>query len=292
MRKKNIVLNGKKCQGNELLVIGDSVKLFFAEETIEKFSTNTVQKTKVDLEVIFENEDVIFINKKAGMLSQKAKKNDVSLVEHLITYLLNTGVLKEEDLKTFRPSICNRLDRNTTGLVTAGKSLKGLQVLSKYFKERSLEKYYLTIVFGRVNEPQYLQGYLIKNESTNKVKIVQENIENSEYIETSYKPIKSNGEFTLLEVHLITGKPHQIRAHLQSIGHPILGDTKYGKKEFNLKYKSLDIKHQLLHAYKLTFPMERNELSDLSGESFYAPLPKNFKEVLKEMGGLDEYLEL
>lgn len=297
MRKKNIVLNGKKCQGNESLQIGDSVKLFLAEDTIEKFSTNVIVRTNKSLDIIYEDNDVVFINKPVGMLSQKAQKDDESVVEHLITYLLNKGALEEQDLQSFRPSVCNRLDRNTSGLITAGKSLKGLQVLSAYFKERIMEKYYLTIVHGEVKSSSHLKGYLSKDEKSNKVKVVTkipESADSKDYsvIETHYRPLVSNGEITLLEVHLITGKPHQIRGHLASIGHGILGDDKYSTNKNSLKYKEkYKLRNQLLHAYKLVIPKELSDLESIQGQVFYAPIPEKFKSVAKEIGGSHEYLE-
>ena len=131
MRKKNIVLNGKKCDGSEKLAEGDEIKLFLADETIEKFSEVKIQKVKkTKLHIIYEDEHVLLINKPSGMLSQKAKEQDESLVEYLIDYLLDSGKLTKEDLRSFRPSVCNRLDRNTSGLVAAGCSLAGLQKLS------------------------------------------------------------------------------------------------------------------------------------------------------------------
>lgn len=296
MRKKNIVLNGKKCQGNEQLVSGDSVKLFLAEDTIEKFSTNVIKRTKTSLDILYEDADVLFINKPVGMLSQKAKASDESVVEHLITHLLESNVLTEEDLKSFRPSICNRLDRNTSGLITAGKSLKGLQVLSMYFKERTMEKYYLTLVSGSIKESSHLKAYLSKDEKLNKVSIHKVPPKGKEdeysYVETHYKPLATNGTITLLEVHLITGKPHQIRAHLSSIGHGILGDDKYNSDKTHQVYKDkYKLKHQLLHAYKLVIPKELDTIQTVSGKTFYAPVPKAFKQVAQEIGGANEYLE-
>lgn len=301
MRKKNIVLNGKKCQGNEQLTVGDSVKLFLAEDTIEKFSTNVIQRTNTKLDIIYEDNDVIFINKPVGMLSQKADKNDESLVEHVITHSLDSGELQEEDLKSFRPSVCNRLDRNTSGLITAGKSLLGLQILSKYFQERTMEKYYLTIVIGQVKKEEHLKGYLLKDERTNKVEVINIDTvknyapfdkEKYDIIETSYKPLASNGNITLLEVHLITGKTHQIRAHLSSIGHGILGDSKYNNTESSKKYaQKYKLKNQLLHAYKLVIPKELGELQSLSGKTFLAKVPCKFSQVASEIGGANEYLE-
>lgn len=296
MRKKNIVLNGKKCQGNEQLVVGDSVKLFLADDTIEKFSTNKIQKTNTKLDIIYEDENVIFINKPVGMLSQKAEKTDESVVEHVITHLLNNGELQDKDLKSFRPSVCNRLDRNTSGIITAGKSFYGLQILSKYFHQRTIEKYYLTLVVGQLTKEEHLKGYLTKDNKSNKVQIRADKPmqidEKLEYIETSYKPLVSNGEITLLEVHLITGKPHQIRAHLASIGHGILGDTKYNNSELSRAYcQRFKLKNQLLHAYKLYIPNDLSDLKELSGKTFYAKVPQKFGKVAGEIGGANEYLE-
>ena len=174
LRKKNIVLNGKKATGNEHLRKGDSVKLFLADDTIAKFQAagKTVEeniKNTVKLDVIYEDQNVIFINKPSGMLSQKAKETDVSVVENVTAYLLESGQLTKENLQTFRPSICNRLDRNTSGLIVAGKSLAGLQQMGELFKERTLKKYYLCIVKGRITEPAHISGYLVKNEKTNRV---------------------------------------------------------------------------------------------------------------------------
>ena len=165
MRKKNIVLNGKKCDGSEKLAEGDEIKLFLADETIEKFSEVKIQKVKkTKLHIIYEDEHVLLINKPSGMLSQKAKEQDESLVEYLIDYLLDSGKLTKEDLRSFRPSVCNRLDRNTSGLVAAGCSLAGLQKLSAMFKDRSLHKYYLCVVSGSVKEKKRIEGFLKKDE--------------------------------------------------------------------------------------------------------------------------------
>ena len=125
LRKKNITLNGKKASGNEKLAKGDCVKLFLSDETIQKFSETFSGYTNVSLDILYEDEDIILINKPVGMLSQKAARSDESLVEHLISYLIQSHALTEEDLRTFRPSICNRLDRNTSGIVAAGGRLSG-----------------------------------------------------------------------------------------------------------------------------------------------------------------------
>ena len=254
LRKKNIVLNGKKATGNEHLKKGDSVKLFLADDTIAKFQAagKAVEesiKNTVKLDVIYEDQNVIFINKPSGMLSQKAKETDVSVVENVTAYLLESGQLTRENLKTFRPSICNRLDRNTSGLIVAGKSLAGLQQMGELFKKRTLKKYYLCIVKGRITEPAHIRGYLVKDEKTNRVSLSKGGFSKDAKglpIETEYVPIAWNEEMTLLKVHLITGRTHQIRVHMTSIGHPLIGDTLYNPETALLA-------RQALHSYRLAF---------------------------------------
>ncbi len=288
LRKKNITLNGKKAEGNEKLLINDVVCLFLAEDTIEGFRSKkeqtVVKKTsKIKLDIIYEDKDILVINKPVGMLSQKASKEDVSLVEHIIEYLLSTGSLTTEDLATFTPGICNRLDRNTSGIVVAGKSLKGLQDMNEAFKSRSLHKYYLCLVKGKMSGKSLIDGYLFKDEKTNKVSILKDEIEGALPIKTEYIVMDSNEKVTLLKVNLITGRSHQIRAHLASIGHPIIGDYKYGDKTINDKYKSIyKLESQLLHAYELVMPDETTV--------YTAKLPDKFLNVLKgdNIHGMDK----
>lgn len=285
LRKKNIVLNGKKADGSEKLCPGDSIRLYLAEETLEKFSKVRVQRVSSKLNIIYEDNNIILINKPVGMLSQKAKPEDVSAVEHLISYLLEKGELTEETLRSFRPSVCNRLDRNTSGLLAAGKSLAGLQTLSELFRDRSLKKYYRCIVSGQVREGCRISGWLTKDTKTNKVTISKEKTADASRIETEYHPIKVGAAATLLEVHLITGKTHQIRAHLASQGHPILGDFKYGITGENQKYrKAYGIQSQLLHAFRLEFPEIDGPLSYLSGKIFTADIPETFHKVCRGEG--------
>ena len=281
LRKKNIVLNGKKATGNEKLAVGDSVKLFLADDTIAKFSKTKIVRTNTKLDIIYEDADVLIINKPVGMLSQKAEVQDESVVEHIISYMMESGQITERELRSFKPSICIRLDRNTSGLLVAGKSLRGLQTMGELFKERSLKKYYRCFVYGDVNKREYIKGYLTKDEITNKVSILKKETRDSLPIETEYEPIWSNGRCTLLEVHLITGRTHQIRAHLASIGHPIIGDYKYGDREINNAYKSkYKLESQLLHAYRLEIPKLEGALEQISEKQFVATLPPLFQSIL------------
>ena len=297
MRKKNITLNGKKCEGNEKLAEGDVVKLFLAEDTIEKFSSVQVQEVKkVDLDILYEDDEIILVNKPAGMLSQKAKETDESLVEYLIDYLLESGKLTESGLRAFRPSVCNRLDRNTSGIVAAGKSLAGLQMLSGVFKDRSIHKYYQCLVSGEIRDVKTVDGWLLKDEKKNQVRILTEakrfggrgGDEEPKRIRTKYEPIATDGRFTLLKVTLLTGRSHQIRAHLASLGHPIVGDSKYGGVS-KVNPSGRTVKYQLLHSYRLEFPKLAEPFAYLSGKVFEAPMPGYFASVLKETG-IKKYL--
>ena len=160
LRKKNIKLNDKMATGSEMLQTGDKVTVFFSDETFEKFrgETKKVIYPVIDLDIVYEDEDVLIVNKPAGMLSQKAKSQDVTLVEYILGYLQKKGEWSPQD--SLKPGICNRLDRNTSGLVIAGKSLRGLQKKSELLKDRTMDKYYLTIVEGVMKEPSVVRGYL------------------------------------------------------------------------------------------------------------------------------------
>lgn len=299
LRKKNINLNSKKATGNEKIKADDRIQVFFSEETLNKFMSGTVEDIsgfsdegpetgKFDhdfpnVNVIFENEDILVLDKPPGVLTQKGKPEDISLNEEMLAYLLHTKAITYESIKVVKPSVCNRLDRNTSGLVLCGKTMKGLQYLSEILKDRSVHKYYRCLVLGTIDTEESYEAYLTKSESHNQVKITKQAINNqSQYICTRYKPIKNfkieipgvkeRIEVTYLEVLLITGRSHQIRAHLASLKHPLLGDPKYGNitinKLLNRKYK---INRQLLHAYRVEMP---------GGEEYISPIPEDMRRYI------------
>lgn len=299
MRKKNIVLNRRKAEGKEILKVGDKIALFLAEDTIlgfqlkenemEAITKNYIQAYQKwkNISVIFENEHMMVVHKPVNMLSQKDATGETSLNEWVIGYLLTKGKITKEELKTFKPSVVNRLDRNTSGLVLAGISLKGSQILSAAIKEHTFRKFYRAICIGKPKQDKgHLKGYLVKDGANNKVRITKDG--NGDRIETKYEVLSTfhieGKEFSYLEIELITGKSHQIRAHMASLGHPLLGDEKYGNAgEAKLWKKKLGITGQLLHAYRLAFPEDTlKELGNIPAE-LIAPLPVYFDQILSIM---------
>lgn len=296
LRKKNILLNRKKAQGGELLSCGDEISVFMADETIEKFRGKQEAivpvKNSNKLHILYEDKHFLVVNKPAGMLSQKAAVQDVSLNEYLISYLLEKGEITQEQLSTFRPAVCNRLDRNTSGIVLCGKTLPGLQVFSGLLKERTLRKYYLCLVHGHMKEPIHETAYLKKDHKNNTVKIYHSMVQDASVIETGYEPLWSNGEVTLLKVELFTGKTHQIRSHLASLGYFIVGDPKYGYARDGKAAKKGNLKRQFLHAWQIQFPImntkeavsDTNILNPLSGRMITAALPDELAAFLEKKG--------
>lgn len=278
LRNKNITLNGKKATGNEKLKPQDEIKIFMADDTIDKFSNKAgvdvsvfekAYKLLKGIKIVYEDEHVIVANKPVGILSQKSAPNDMSINEWLIGYLLDKGEITDRSLVNFKPSICNRLDRNTGGLILFGKTLLGTSFLSKAIKERTVHKYYTTIVTGKVIREESLSAYILKDENSNKVTVSKEPIEGGSYISTAYKPVRYSmkNDITELRVKLITGKAHQIRAHLSYIGHPVIGDNKYGNPVVNKRMNQIcPLEGQFLYAVTLTFD-ENEEYPALSGKT-------------------------
>lgn len=328
LRKKNITLNAKKADGSEKVVCGDRVTFFFSDETFDKFAPGMGHRTRGEgagkeegaakgqaagtadkgrqeaesyenacrkigkLEILYEDEQVLLVNKPAGLLSQKASAQDLSLNEWLIGYLLLSGRITSGTLRTFKPSVCNRLDRNTSGLVICGVSLAGSRRMGELLKERSLHKYYRLLVKGCPRQEMELDGWLLKDTARNQVKVLTgrelEKLSDGQRarysnIRTNYRMLETNGRISLLEAQLITGKTHQIRAHLASTGHPLLGDTKYGDQALNQSYRqSHGIKHQQLHAYRVVFPTLEDSFAALSGREFICSMPAVYETILRE----------
>lgn len=308
IRKKNITLNGKKAQGNERLAVGDEICIYFSDETFAQFKQPQKQQVNAaghlgvqkqpstshnlpKIAIVHEERDFLIADKPAGMLTQKASADDFSLNDWLLAYLSGEAADRKTESESnpllFKPSVANRLDRNTSGMVLCSKTLTGARYLAKILKDRSLHKYYLAIINGRIEQAYKLTGTLKKDEAKNQVEI--ENLQREswdfvkepypfieeykqERIRTAFRPLyyDDKNDVTLVEVLLMTGKSHQIRAHLAAAGHPLAGDPKYGERTKNAWLRSkFGINRQLLHCYKLVFPEDKQTFVCMPPKEFY-----------------------
>lgn len=287
LRKKNILYNNKKANGNEIIKSGDVIEIWFSDETLENFSKKKSKEIlKGNVEnfsfkdiILYENEDIIVVNKPKGMLSQRDISRQKSLNDYLLEYIKNSNY------SGFKPSICNRLDKNTSGTLICAKTFKIAREINELIKNHVINKKYLCLVFGDIKDDLYLKDYLFKNVENNKAIVSNKKKEGFLEIKTKVHVIKSfklhEYPVTFLEVTLLTGKFHQIRAHLSYIGHPILGDRKYGNNESLEISKILEIGRQLLHSYSIEFP-ENHCLKELSGMKIKAPIPKDIMCILNK----------
>ena len=271
--RKDAKVNSKRQHEDYMLCEGDMITLYLSDEEFDKLiarNKTSRSRAKRQFKIIYEDEDILVVDKPFGLLTHgdiHEKKNH--LANQVRDYLIETGAFDPRE-KVFSPAPANRIDRNTTGLVIFGKNATSLKELNRKIRDNEVKKYYLTVVEGSIDETLSLEGKLSKDKTKNRVTI---NDSGDLDIKTIVKPIqKLERNTTLVEVELLTGRSHQIRAHLSSIGHPIIGDTKYGGKEI------FNISTQLLHAYKLEF----------DGRKFTAELPDNFYNILEKLGGYNE----
>lgn len=279
-RTNKVKVNNKRQKENYMLQAGDTIQLYISEEIKTEAKKSAGSDKPID--VVYEDNNILLVNKPFGLLTHPDSPGDNdTLIDRVLYYL------QQKDYSpsiTFTPSVCNRLDRNTGGLVAVAKNYTALKSMNKLIRERKVKKLYLCVVKGTIKDAGEVKNFLVKDEEQNKVQILDKAKEGAKAVYTKYKPIKYNEDYTMLEVELITGRPHQIRAHFASIGHPLVGDVKYGDKQLNKIFKeSFKLDYQFLYAYKLEFKEEEKGLEYLKGETFYCKLPQAFLDIIQQL---------
>ncbi len=269
LRTKYIKLNGKKVQPDVFLSEGDVLTLYIRDEFFDIKKDYDFLKAGKELSIVYEDENIILIDKKVGVICHQDNRYDADALNlRVLRYLYEKHEYDPEADKSFTPALCNRIDRNTGGIVIAAKNAEALRVMNQKIRDNELQKYYMCIVKG-CPKPKHavLTAYHFKDESTNTVTISDKQREGYKKIITEYTVIKPSSALSVCEVLLHTGRTHQIRAHMAHIGHPLLGDEKYGDKKLNLRYH---MKRQALYSYKLRFAFTTPAgcLNNLNGQTF------------------------
>ena len=274
IRLKRIKLNGKGSKRDVRVAEGDVLSLYINDEFFEKpTERNSYLKVGTPrLDIVYEDENILLADKKPGVLCHSAGEWDYNtLIANIQAYAYQKGEWRPREENAFAPALCNRIDRNTGGIVIAAKNAESLRILNQKLKDRELEKYYLCVIHGSMKQKSgVLEGWLTKDEKKNKVTVSERRTEGAKQIRTKYAVLAENGGMSLVEVELLTGRTHQIRAHFASVGHPLLGDGKYGSNALN---KPLGYKKQFLYSYKLKFAFTTDAgiLEYLNGRTFIAP---------------------
>lgn len=284
IRLKKIKVNRKRAEIGMKLCEGDTVQCFLADEFFEKgkksgfseqseLGADSLKRISAKLDIIYEDENILLVNKPQGLSvheDEVSKSN--TLITYIQSYLFSKGEYNPEEENSFSPALCNRIDRNTTGIVIAAKNAEALRVMNEKIKYRQIDKFYLAAVHGIPEKKEAtLAGYLIKDERTNTVRVYDRNPpKGAKEIITKYRVIARNEYSSLVEVELLTGRTHQIRAHMAHIGHPLIGDGKYGINKLD---RSQGYKYQALCSYKLRFSFEGEPtaLDYLRGKEFSIP---------------------
>lgn len=272
LRKKKIKVNGKKVKQDYILKKGDIIETYDIISNSKNRYFKTCDNYKLD--IVYEDKNMLIVNKKSGILVHPDKKNCITLTDHVISYLIKNKDYIPEKEKTFTPSPCNRLDMNTCGLVIYGKNFKTLKSLNKMIRERNIKKYYIACIAGEIKDDEY-KAFIVKDNIKNVSKVYNNKKEKSKKISMRVNTLNTNNEYSLIEIELITGKSHQLRAHLSHLNNPIVGDIKYGDKYVNeYFYKRFGLRYQFLMAYKLYFSNCEECIKYMNGKTIIGELPK------------------
>ena len=282
-RKKDVKINGHWVKENYILKEGEELTIYVSDSQIEEFNKpKEIEKVSLSHPIVYEDENILIINKPRGLLVHGDEgEKKLTLANEVVNYLYFKGEYDPKDIHGFVPAPAHRLDRNTSGLVVFAKNLISLQELEELFKDKEeIVKEYKALVVGKFTGEKHIDTPLKKDVNTGLVRISKD----GKNAETIVKFLGNYGDFTLVNVQILTGRTHQIRVHLASIGNPVVGDAKYGdfklNKEIRDKYK---FENQFLTAYKLGFKQIKGHLSYLSGKSFEIKLPDNEQKLLEKL---------
>ena len=271
IRLKRVKLNGKGAKRDVRLAEGDLLQLYINDEFFDAPAPENafLSVFKPQLDIVYEDEHILLVNKRPGLLVHPDQGEYVNtLITHIQAYLYQKKEWDPRQEHAFTPALCNRIDRNTGGIVIAAKTAEALRIMNQKIKDREIEKYYLCAIHGRMDPPEgRLEGYLSKDESKNQVTVHKTPVPGGRTAVTLYKTLKVQNGLSLVECELITGRTHQIRAQFAAAGHPLLGDGKYGRNRDNKRY---DRKFQALWSYKLVFSFttDAGVLEPLNGKSW------------------------
>ena len=281
-RKKDVKINKHWVKENYILQEGDELAIYISDQQLEEFNKpKEIEKVNLNHPIIYEDENILIVDKPRGLLVHGDENEKVvTLANEVINYLYFKGEYDPKE-KGFIPAPAHRLDRNTSGMVVFAKNLISLQILEELFKNKdNIDKEYLALVKGRVDQKLEIDSPLLKDEKTGTVRISKYGKSALTFVEK----VKFYGDFTLVKVRILTGRTHQIRVHLASLDHPVIGDSKYGDFKINKMFKDLyGFENQFLHAYKLKFKNIDSKLSYLSNKEFVSPLPSELEKILKKL---------
>lgn len=283
IRTKSVTVNGKKSSEKYILSEGDTINFYINVEQAKKEKDMAFLHIEHDFDVVYEDDNLLLVNKAVGKLVHPDEGGGVTLTDEVLSYLYDRREYNPENERTFSPSPCNRLDRNTEGIVIFAKNYDALRAVNEMIREGNVEKYYSTLVRDRIKDGTY-RAFIVKDFKTNKVTIHENPVRNGKEIVTRVINIESIGQFSHVDIDLITGRSHQIRAHLASMGNPIVGDPKYGDRKVNSFFTNkYGLENQLLVAYKVVFRNCPEKLSYLEGKTITMALPPIFKKIKHDL---------